>query len=75
MERSQTMKNVEIWEWNGPEQWKIWKFGMERSRTIENTEIWEWNGPEQLNEWKFGNGTVPHNEKYAKISEWNGPAQ
>ena len=36
-------------EWNGPEQWKIWKFGMERSRTIENTEI--------------GNGMIPHNGK------------
>ena len=74
MERSRTMekmgygnrtvpnngKNVEIWEWNGPKQWKIWKFRMERSRTMENMEI--------------GNGTVQNNRKYGNL-EWNGPAQ
>ena len=38
-----------ILEWNGPEQWKIWKSGMERSRTMENLEI--------------GNGAVPNSEK------------
>ena len=27
MERSRTLKNMEIWEWNGPEQWNVWKFG------------------------------------------------
>ena len=47
-------------EWNGPEQWKIWKFGMERSRTIKNMEIW--------------NRTVPYNRKYGS-EEWNGPEQ
>ena len=49
---SRTMENVEygngtvlnngkygIREWNGPEQWKIWKSGMERPRAIENMEI------------------------------------
>ena len=67
MEWSRTMKNMEIWEWSGPAQKKIWKSGMEWSRTMENMEIWEWNGPEQWNVWKFGNGTVPHNGKYGNL--------
>ena len=53
MERSPTMECMEIWEWNGPAQWKIWKSGMERSRKIENIEIWEWNGPAQWKMWKI----------------------
>ena len=46
---------MEIWEWKGPKQWNVWKFGngtvphnekygnlgMERSRTMEGMEIWE----------------------------------
>ena len=73
MERSQTMETMEIsngtvlnnnkygnLEWNSPEQWKIWKFGMKRSRTMENMEI----------EYR----TVPNNEKNG-IREWNGPKQ
>ena len=71
MKRSPTMKKMGygngtspnygkngIREWNGPAQWKIWKFGMEWSRTMENMEI--------------GNGTVPHNGMYGNLGrEWS----
>ena len=81
MERSRTIENR---EWNGSEQWKIWKSGMERSLTIENR---EWNGPQQWKIWKsgmeraqiienmeIGIGTVTNNKKN-RIREWEDPVQ
>ena len=74
-------------EWNGPKQWKIWKFRMKRSRTIRKNGIREWNRPEQWKKWDTGikrsrtmknmeiwNGTVPNNGEYENL-EWNGPEQ
>ena len=54
MERSRTMKNMEIWEWNGPEQWNVWKF---RNGTVPHNEkngIRECNKPEQWKKWDTG---------------------
>ena len=70
MERSRKMENR---EWNGPEQWKIWKSGMEWSRKMENMEIG--NGTVPNNEKiGYGNGKIPNNGKIG-IREWEGPEQ
>ena len=86
MERSRAMENMEIGngtvpnnrkygnrEWNGPEQWKIWKSGFEQSRTMKK---WDtgMEGSRTMEKMGYGNGRVRNNGKNG-IREWNGPEQ
>ena len=72
--RNETVRNNGkngIREWNGLEQWEMWKAGMERSRAMENMEIGNGTVPnnEKMKNW---NGTVPNDGKNW-IREWNCP--
>ena len=74
MEWSRTLENMEIWEWNGPEQLNVWKFGNE---TVPHNEKYGNLGMERSRTMKkmgYGNETSPNNGK-SGIREWNGPPQ